>query len=353
MSVVLSIEDLGPSQKQLTIEVPQPAVEAEIGRVVQEYGRRVNLPGFRKGKVPAILIRKRFADEVQREVLDRLIPRYWHQAQAEKGLEPLLAPDITDLTYESGKPMTFVASVDVRPPIALGDLDSFDLPEINAEIEDHEIDDFVEQMQRQHGELQPVERAAEGGDYARVTRVALTESGEGDPQTFQVELGDERYGEEISDAVIGLSAGESEEYSQTVTVESTDEVDTTEVAADDAGADSDDENDGDESDGDGDGDEKTVELRYRVTLDEVRAMALPEVDDAFASRFGLADVDALHTQVREHLTEEKTREQKRDRERTLLEQLRERHPVELPRRVVEHENESLVRDYLSNLEQRG
>ena len=83
MSVVVSLEDVGPCRKQLTVEVPAPAVEAEEQRVLQEYGSRARIPGFRAGKVPAKLVRQRFAKEIEREVVERLLPRYWRQAQAE------------------------------------------------------------------------------------------------------------------------------------------------------------------------------------------------------------------------------------------------------------------------------
>ena len=88
MSVVLSLQDVGPCRKQLKVEVPAPAVEAETQRVVRDYGQKVRLPGFRQGKVPSELVRRRFAKEIDQEVKERLLPRYWKQAQAESSIEP-------------------------------------------------------------------------------------------------------------------------------------------------------------------------------------------------------------------------------------------------------------------------
>ena len=76
MGVVLSVEDVGPCRKQLKIEVPQPALQAETERVVKEYARQARIPGFRRGKVPAGMIRQRFRKEIEQEVVDRLLPRY-------------------------------------------------------------------------------------------------------------------------------------------------------------------------------------------------------------------------------------------------------------------------------------
>ena len=128
MSVVSSIESVGPCRKRLHIEVPAPAVDAETERVVREYGRKVRLPGFRSGKVPAAVVQQRFKSEIEREVLDRLVPRYWKQAQAESSLDPLLPPSVEDVELKSGEPLVFVATVEVRPPIQLGDIVNFDLP---------------------------------------------------------------------------------------------------------------------------------------------------------------------------------------------------------------------------------
>ena len=115
----VSIESVGPCRKRLHIEVPAPAVDAETERVVREYGRKVRLPGFRTGKVPATVVQQRFKAEIEREVLDRLVPRYWKQAQAESALDPLLPPSVGDVVLKSGEPLVFVATVEVRPPIEL------------------------------------------------------------------------------------------------------------------------------------------------------------------------------------------------------------------------------------------
>ena len=115
MSVVVSSEEVGPCRKQLTIEVPQPAVEAETQRVVGEYRRRAKVPGFRKGKVPAQLVRQRYEREIDQEVVDRLIPRYWRQAEAEGELDALLPPRVESVDHDPGVSLKFTATVEVRP----------------------------------------------------------------------------------------------------------------------------------------------------------------------------------------------------------------------------------------------
>jgi trigger factor len=109
VSVVLSIEDVGPCRKQLKVEVPAPAVEAESKRVVEEYRKQAKLPGFRKGKVPTELVKQKFHKEIEQDVVERLLPRYWQQAEAEAELDPLMPPSVDEVDFQPGAPLTFVA----------------------------------------------------------------------------------------------------------------------------------------------------------------------------------------------------------------------------------------------------
>ena len=170
MSVVSSIESVGPCRKRLHIEVPAPAVDAETERVVREYGRKVRLPGFRTGKVPAAVVQQRFKAEIEREVLDRLVPRYWKQAQAESSLDPLLPPSVDDVVLKSGEPLVFVATVEVRPPIQLGDITNFNLPPTETDPTPAEIDDALTSLQTRVAEWVDVSRPVARGDRVSVEK---------------------------------------------------------------------------------------------------------------------------------------------------------------------------------------
>src|SRR5579864_5636137 len=182
MSVVLSTKDVGPWRKQLTVEVPAPAVEAETERVVRELGQRVRLPGFRRGKVPAELVRRRFAKDIEREVIDRLVPRYWRQAQAESEIEPLLPPSVEEVgDLEPGGPLTFVATVETRPRVELGNLGGFHLPDPQVEPGELDVDKALDDLRMRFGEWVPVERPAARGDLvnAQITELPLAAAGAG------------------------------------------------------------------------------------------------------------------------------------------------------------------------------
>src|ERR1700694_6009035 len=182
MSGVLSMQDVGPWRKQLAVEVPAPAVEAKTQRVVREFGQRVRIPGFRRGKVPSELVRRRFAKDIEREVIDRLLPRYWRQAQAESEIEPLLPPEVDEVRdLEPGGPLTFVATVETRPKVELRNIRDFQLPDPEIEPGELDVDKALDDLRMRFGEWVPVERPAARGDLVSAEIVEIADIAEQQP----------------------------------------------------------------------------------------------------------------------------------------------------------------------------
>jgi trigger factor len=330
MSVVLSLEDVGPCRKQIKVEVPAPAVEAETQRVVRDYGQKVRLPGFRQGKVPSELVRRRFAKEIDQEVKERLLPRYWKQAQAESSLEPLLPPEVDEVSeLAPGEPLTFVATIEIRPEVELRNIDSFDLPDPEVEPGTMEIEETIDNIRKQMSEWVTVDRPASRGDQLnlQVTTLGSPEHPEERADPVTVEVGDPQVWEELSLAVQGLSAG------QETTFERRHE----HPAAEEGGA------------------PEVHEQRFRVKVDEVKERDLPPLDDAFATKVNpeFATFEALREAVVVRLRQQKDEQRREARHQALLDQLRDRHPIDLPQGVVRREVEGMVRDYAENLSRRG
>jgi trigger factor len=320
MSVVVSVEDIGSCQKQVTVAVPAPAVAAETERVTQEFRKRARLPGFRKGKVPAELVKKKFAGEIEQELLDRLVPRYWKQAEAESGLDPLLTPQVDDIHVNPGEDLTFVATVDIRPEVELGPLEGFELPDPVVEPTSEEVDEALEELRRSVAEWKDAERPAVRGDLvvAQLRHAGVTDEEESpSPTTFEV--GDQRVWEELTLAATGMTAGQSAEFERQV-----------------------------EEDG-------TIEAKkYSIEVEKVRERDLPPLDEEFAAKVGeFESVDALREGIRARLKHSKERERQMQRETALLDQLCERHPIELPKRVVDKEIEQMLSEYASTLASQG
>jgi trigger factor len=338
MSVVVSLQDVGPCRKQLTVEVPAPAVEAETQRVVAEYGNRVRIPGFRKGKVPTKLVRQRYAKDIEREVVERLLPRYWRQAQAESSIDPLLPPEVDEVKeLQPGEPLTFVATVETRPQIELRNIKDFDLPNPSTDPGTVEIEDTIEELRKQVSPWVPVERPASRGDLVEAEITPLSgahgEAQEGaEPRAdksdkISVEIGDPNVWEELTLALSGLSAGQETTFTRRH-----------------------------EHEAEHDGGEKIVhEQTFRVKVDTVKERDLPQLDDALAQKISpdFTTMDDLKDAVTQRLRYNKTEQRSEARHRALLDQLRERHPLELPQGVVRKEIESLVQDYAESLARRG
>jgi trigger factor len=322
MSVVLEKQEVGPCRQRLTVEVPAPAVEAEMARVTREYGASARVPGFRKGKVPVDLVRRRFAKEIEREVIERLLPRYWKQAEAETELKPLMAPSVEEVKdLEPGGPLTFIATVETRPTIELRNIKDFDLPNPEVDPGELDVDQAIDDLRTRFGTWIPISRPASRGDRVKAEISKAAPEGEQAapvPQPIEVVVGDPQVWEELSLALSGLTVGQSATFTRQ-------------------------------------GEEPATELRYSVKVGAVEERELPLLDDEFAAKVSpdFKDVATFRTAVTDRLRAQRVEERENERQRAVLDQLRERHPLELPHGVVHHEVDELVADYAEGMRRRG
>lgn len=345
MSVVLDVEEIGPCRKQLRIEIPAPAVEAETARVRGEFGRKASLPGFRKGKVPQSLVQRHFADEIHREVVERLVPRYFRQAAAEKGIDPLLAPEVEMAKVETGSGMTFLARVEVRPEIELRNYRDFSLPDPTVVATAEEVQTAISDLRLRHADWKPASRPAATGDRAKIELKPVldpadpADAGTGEivaePQAVDIEVGSPQIWEEISLAVAGLEPGQGSRFTRKeprAPREGREEGDLRPDAPP----------------------EPAAERSFEVRLLELTEPILPALDDAFAAHLGkFTNVAELEADIARRIGQAKRDDAMRQRETAMLDQLTERHPIPLPEGVVHREVDELLRDYAENLARRG
>lgn len=352
MSIVKSVEDTGVCRKQVTVEVPARAVDGETDKVTRKYARQVQLPGFRKGKVPREVVLKRFREEIENEVVESLVPRYWEQAREEEEIQPLGQPQLEEVgQILAGTPLTFVASVEVRPEVEIGELPELELPEPATEPTEEEVETTLDNLRRQVGEWQAVERPAARGDRvsARIEELPVrAEEAEDDEDdaavdaaelpgaeaaeeaeeaaeaedegsdVVQLEVGDPDVWEELSLAVTGLSAGQEGRFTRRPE--------------------------------DGGGEPRT----FQVKVETVEERELPPLDDELAAKIGdFGTVDELRDAVIEQLRHDKRAERDQQRREAALQQLRQRHPVAAPEGVVREEQQGMLRSYAEDLARRG
>src|SRR5438874_9517880 len=173
----VAVEELEACKRRLAVEAPADVVQKEWERAYGRVQKQARLPGFRKGHVPRSLVKVHFADDVRREVAEHLIPEVYRQALTEARLDPVNEPDIQDLRLEEGAPLSFVALVEVKPAIELGQYAGVEIEHAAAPVTGERIDEALEHMRERQAEFRAVDRPATPGDLV-IVDYTLTLEGE-------------------------------------------------------------------------------------------------------------------------------------------------------------------------------
>ncbi len=168
-------------RRELELEIPAEEVTKKIENVAKEFARIANVPGFRRGKAPVSLIRRKFADDIKAEVLQSLVPERVEQAVAEQKLTPVSQPQVDKLDFNEGQPLKFRAVFEVLPEFELGNYKGLELEMPALELNDEDVTKTLEDMRERAATFAPVEgRAIQDGDFAQVKLLGTPEGG-GDP----------------------------------------------------------------------------------------------------------------------------------------------------------------------------
>jgi len=298
-----------PGAASLAVTVPLEHVREAEERATTVYQQRARLPGFRKGKAPAALVKKHYADDIRQQVLQELIRESWSLALEQEVLKPVADPHIHNLKWEVGAPVTFEFHVEVKPDLKLERLGKFHLKRRVAKVTEEQVLAQLNELREQKAPWTPVPgERPRLKDLVHVT--IATREGEGaevkEPQPYQLVLGEGRAIPEVEERIMGLVPGET--------------IDATVRFPDDFP---------DEA--------KRGRTRdIRLTLHEVKRQHLPEADDAFAREVGDFDsLESLKRAIREDLEKEAEREADSKLRADLLEQIIAANRVSSPRPLVE------------------
>jgi trigger factor len=138
------------TRREIAVEVPAAEVTRETETLIQKYQKLARLPGFRKGHVPASIIRQRFAEDIKTDVVEALVPRYFRQEADKQGLIPVSQPRVTDLHIHDGEPLRFKASFEVLPEIKVDGYKELRADHPVIEITDAEVEQALNQLREQH-----------------------------------------------------------------------------------------------------------------------------------------------------------------------------------------------------------
>ncbi|MGB0065171.1 MAG: trigger factor [Terracidiphilus sp.] len=279
--------------RELIIDVPAEDVSKAWARVSANYRKYAKIPGFRAGKVPESVIRKRFGAEIRKEVIDTLLPERFNKGVAELGIRPVGQPQVTELSVEDGAPLHVKAVFEYIPSFSIDGYKDVTVPRPSVEVAEDEFKSELDQLRDSRATIEPVEedRALKDGDWAQITykgdiqKDAAEASGEGAEEAQPVsgedtlvEIGGKNTVEAFTNALRGAKPG------QELKVEVIYPADYSEAKL--AG--------------------KAV--AYEVTVNAIKKRILPELNDDFAKELGRYESYAdLEKSVREYLAARKRR----------------------------------------------
>jgi len=299
-----------PGAASLAVTVPVEQVQQAEARATSAYQQRARLPGFRKGKAPAALVKRQFADDIRQQMLEELIRESWKAALAQEALKPIADPHIHNLKWDSGAggPVTFEFHVEVKPEITLERIGKFHLKRAAPKVTEDQVLAQLNELREQKAPWTPVDAAEKPKPKDLVQITIATRDGDQvkDPQPYQLVLGEGRAIPEVEERIMGMVAGET--------------VDATVRFPDDFPEEA----------------KRGQPRDVRITLHEIKRQQLPELDDAFAREVGDFDsVEALRKAVRADLEKEAEREADAQLRRDLIEQVVQANRVVAPRPLVE------------------
>ena len=158
-------------KREISVEIPADVVSQQQEAIVQQYAKQARIPGFRKGKVPASMVRSRFANEITSDLVEALVPRYFREEVIKGGHRPISQPHIFDLELTPGEPLRFKAAFEVLPEFELGDYNNVKVEKPQIKVSDEEIDTEIRKVQERQASFDPVndERGAESGEFVQVS----------------------------------------------------------------------------------------------------------------------------------------------------------------------------------------
>ena len=309
-------QQLNPCRREITVEIPADVVESETEAIVLRYQKLGRVPGFRKGKVPASIVRQRYADEIKSDIVEVLVPRYFRQETQKQNLQPVSQPRVTDLNLKQGEPLRFKASFEIMPRFTVAAYDDIRVEKLSTEVTEDEIDRTLHNLRQQHATYSPVEeeRPLDNDDFAVVGFKGTPKDGEADAKPVQVEevmveIGGPDTIPEFTANLRGAKPGEQRSFEVKYAQDFSDK----RLAG------------------------KT--MTYEVNVKGIKTRSVPELNDDFARELGedLTTLDGLRNRLRENIKAEKQRDAEHRGKDRILEELVKRNDFPVPEAMLDQQ----------------
>jgi len=309
------------TKREIQVEIPVEDVNRQTDSLIQKYQKVARIPGFRRGHVPASIIRQRFSEEIKTDMVEALIPRYFRQEAERLGIHPVSQPRVTDLHLHEGEPLRFKAAFEVLPEIKLEGYKELraDKPEIA--VSEADVEQALVDLRERHASFNPVEgRALADGDFAQVSldgnpkaeqKSHEGKTGEGQPVHMDevlVEIAGKNTMPEFTEHLRGTSPGDE----RTFDVHYPEDTQDKRLAG------------------------KT--FTYAVKVQAIKQKSLPELNDEFAKQLGeFQTMDDVRKAIREQMESERKHEAEHAAKDKLVGELIQRNDFEVPDSLIEQQ----------------
>jgi len=300
------------TRREIAVEIPVEEVNRETASLIQKYQKLARIPGFRRGHVPASIIRQRFAEDLKSDVVEALVPRYFRKEAEKQGLIPVSQPQVTDLHLKDNEPLRFKASFEVMPEIKVEGYKELraEKPEVTVTAE--EVEQSLNGVREQHATFTSVEgRTLADGDYAQVSLDGKPKDGEDKPVHMDevlVEIAGKNTMPEFTEHLRGAAAGDERVFEVVYAQDATEQ----RLAG------------------------KT--FTYTVKVHSIKQKTLPELDDQFATQLGeFKTLDEVRQRIRESMETERKHSAEHEAKDKLVAELVKRSGFEVPEALVDRQ----------------
>ncbi|MCP3674468.1 MAG: trigger factor [Gammaproteobacteria bacterium] len=324
----VSVETTTGLERKMTISVPADIINNDVNKKLQNLARTQKLAGFRPGKIPMSVVKKRFGGHVRQEVMQDVMQRSYYEAISQEKLQPVGQPMIAPGEIEAGKDFEFTATFEVAPEVTVNDFSKLNIEKPVSEITDKDLDKMLTMLQKQRGTWEPIKRMAKKEDMVIIDFDGSVdgESFEGgSSEDFSLILGSDSMIPGFEKQLLKVKKGEERELEVTFPEDYHSET----VAGKDA--------------------------IFKVVVKEVKGMKLPELDDDFSKHFGIEEggIEKLKEEIKNNMQRELDTTLKSKAKGNVLDSLKDSNEVDLPKVLIDQEIESIRQQTLDRFSQQN
>jgi trigger factor len=325
----VDVENISPVKKKLNIEITPDSVAKEMDKAISDVAKKAKIPGFRPGKAPKAVVERHYGEEVRSEVMNRLISDSYLRALQEHNLSPVDVPAIDNVSSLSkGSPLSFSATVEVRPNIELGVYDGIEVKEKDIVVSEEEVSKTIDHLREMYAQLEVVEgRGLEKNDTAIIDFEGYREGRPIDgakASDYMLTLGTDTLIPGFEGQLVGMDKGATREIEVTFPADYNNK------------------------------DLAGKEATFKVTLKELKKKIIPELNDEFAKDIGgNKSVDELKEGIRKDLEARKRDGLSSAQREELLAKLVDAHTFDIPPGMVDRELQAMARQQVMRLARQG